>query len=220
MRRIDGARQTVLGHLRQLGGLGLGQGKVGRHHGDGGVADGGRGGRGGSGWVGEAGQGAEFRPDPQAGAQEFPGDGVDHAAKGVDRHQSPNPDALAQIKAGGPQSPLEIASQGDGPGPGANIAEGEGAGGQIGARPAAELSRGAVAKVAAEAFQIEEHRTGDDGHHPALTQGPAQALVFQPAHDPVRRCQAEGAAAGEDDGVDPVDQVHRVQEVGLASPRG
>ena len=214
----DGAGQAVLGHLGEFGGLGLGQLQIGRHHADRGVADrlGGlrcreRKGAG-------AGQGPEFVADAQIGPEQFAGIRVDDTTEGIDGDDSADDDALAQIVTGGPQAALEAA--GDGARTRADVTQGEDAGGQILARPAAEVRRGSVPECPAKAAGVEEDRRRDDGHDLTVAQGPAQTTILQPGHDAIRRGQAEGAAAREDDGVDPIHQVDRIQEVGFPGARG
>jgi hypothetical protein len=50
--------------------------------------------------------------------------------------------------------------------------------------------------------------------------GQPSPRVLQPAHDPIRRGQTKGAAAGEDDGVDPIHQINRIEEVGFPGAGG
>ena len=48
-----------------------------------------------------------------------------------------------------------------------------------------------------------------------LAHRPADPVVEQGVHDPVRGGEAEGGPAAEDDRIDPVDEVARVEQVGL-----
>ena len=117
-----------------------------------------------------------------------------------------------------PRSALEAA--GDGARARADVTQGEDAGGQVLARPAAEVRRGSVPEFPAKAAGVEEDRRRDDGNDLAVAQGPAQTPILQPGHDPIRRGQAEGTAAREDDGIDPIHQVDRIEEVGFPGAGG
>jgi hypothetical protein len=198
---VDGPRQAVLGHLGKLRGLGLGQFQIGGHHADRGVANG-LGGLGCRDWAGAgAGQGPEFVTDAQIGSEQFTRHGVDDTAEGIDGDESADDDALAQIDTGGPQAALEAAR--DGARARADVTQGEDAGRQVLAGLAAKLRRGPVPEVPAKAARVEKDRRRYDGNDLAVAQGPTQPPSLQPAHDPIRRGQTKGAAAGEDDGVYP-----------------
>ena len=67
--------------------------------------------------------------------------------------------------------------------------------------------------------EIEQDRGRHDRHLPDADRE-ADPLLFQVAHDPGRGVEAEGRAAGEQDGVDLLDAVHGVEKIGLARARG
>ena len=80
----------------------------------------------------------------------------------------------------------------------------------------ATLRRRRVVGEDATPPEVEEHRGRNDRDHLAgLAHRPAHARGIQVLAHPVGGGQAERAAPGEDDGVDLVDEVARVEQVGL-----
>ena len=66
--------------------------------------------------------------------------------------------------------------------------------------------------------QVKQHGGGHDGYQ-AKAHGQANALFFKPLHDTTGGIQPPGAAACQRDGVHAIDQIGRVQQVGLAGAR-
>src|SRR5919202_2138308 len=65
------------------------------------------------------------------------------------------------------------------------------------------------------AVEIEEHSRRDDRHRPCRAR-PAVAAFAEPPHYTLRGCKTKGAAARQQDRMDPVDKVFGAQEVGFA----
>ena len=85
----------------------------------------------------------------------------------------------------------------------------------------ATLRRRRVVGEDAAPPEVEEHRGRNDRDHLAgLAHRPAHARGIQVLAHAVGGGQAERAAPGEDDGVDPVDEVARVEQVGLPGAGG
>ncbi len=215
---VDGARQAVVRHLRDLGCLRLGELGVGGHDRKGrALAD------------------ADLRrvlAQPLRGADEAsalpprPGDHgaarrVDHVAGGVDRHQRADGDPAGEPHArraepalGGTLEPRHLAH--GRPGAGADTA--------LRHRPSARRLAGRLAggrvraHVRAPHRQVEEHGRGDDGHAQRAHLHPA-ALLLQPAHHATGGVQPEGAPAADQHRVHALHRVHRVEQVGLPRAR-
>ena len=109
-------------------------------------------------------------------------------------------------------------STGLGPRAGADVALGDGGTGRRGVcRPAVLAARSVGPR--ATASQVEEDRCGHDRHDTAgvgrRRHRPAPAVGGERVHDPVGRREPEGGATPEQHRVDPVDEVARVEQVGL-----
>src|SRR5205814_6949216 len=90
--------------------------------------------------------------------------------------------------------------------------------GDVGPRGVAGARRvvgGGPARLPATA-EIEDDRGGYDRHDAGGTDGETAAALAQPAHHAVRRAEAVRRPAGEEDGMDALDQVAGVERVDLA----
>ena len=214
--RPDGPGQAVVGHLRHLERLGLGEDGIGCHDTDGGVA-----GR----PAGRLGRqfhrappripelAGEFKPDLPGPA----GRRVDHRPVGIHGHQGGDGEARIEELAGRPQPALDAVSQRAGPGPAA--AQDDGAGGRCVAGAAAPIGPDRRHELRAAAKIVEYCRRDDRGHLPPA-QRETQTPFGQPADHPVGRGQAVHRTAGQDHGLHLFHQVHRREQVGFTRARG
>ena len=83
---------------------------------------------------------------------------------------------------------------------------------------ASELGVGAQREVT-PTTEIEDHRRRDDRHDVLVVDREAQPAGFEPAHHPVGNGQPERAPAGEAHRVNLLDEMARVQRIGLARAR-
>ena len=220
MHGVDAAGQPVVRHARHLGGLHVGEHRVGGHNCQGRVLT--------EAAVFEAGALRDLGGRAQETAAGRPQPGHDGAARHVqdiaeriDGHQGAHRRSVgqahggrAQATLGGPFHAAELAHRGAGAG--AHTAFGHRPrAGRLAGREALPRTR---PHVGAAHAQVEEGSRGHDGHA-RHAQVHAVAAALQPLGHAVGDRQAESAAAGDHDGVRNVHQVHRVQRVGLASGR-
>jgi hypothetical protein len=139
---------------------------------------------------------------------------VDRRAGGVHRDERGHRRAVRQDGAGRADGALDAARRGPRGRADAALLHGTVVGRRI--RRRALVGPGEPLVVSA-AVEVEEHGARDYRRHlPRGAERPAQAVGEQRPDDAVRRREPEHAAAAEHDGVDPVDEVPGVEEVGLA----
>ena len=85
-------------------------------------------------------------------------------------------------------------------------------------RAVSAIRRRPYRRIAAEP-QVEQNGGRDDRHDASGADVPADLSFFEIAHDALRRVEPVRAAAGEDDRVDLVHHVQRVEQIRLARPR-
>src|SRR5882762_7369802 len=107
---------------------------------------------------------------------------------------------------------------GDGAGSRSDIALLHGAGLGRAARREAEGGIWAVGERGAAPSRVEEDRARNDRHDVAPAHRESDALTLQTLHDPAGRRQTVGAPSAQRDGVDDLDHVLRLQQVGLSRP--
>src|SRR5439155_7631312 len=83
----------------------------------------------------------------------------------------------------------------------------------------AAIRTGADLRIAAEP-EIDQDRGRHDRDDPRRSHRVADVMLVEPFHDAGRRVETISAAAGEDDGVDDLHVVHRIEQISLARPRG
>ncbi len=138
---------------------------------------------------------------------------VDRRPHGVDRDERGDGRPGGQDDARRPDPALEPARARPGPGADGALRDGP-AGGDVVRRP--PLLRARVVAPDAAAPRSKRMAPGTMGTTRPVPPSATRARRQQPLRDAVGGGQPERAAAAEDDGVDPVDEVARVEQVGLA----
>ena len=142
------------------------------------------------------------------------GVGIAHVADGVHRHEGADHDVTeprrgaADAAAHGPADAVHLAD--GGPGPGAHVALGDGAGRGAGGGLVAHLPR--RPRTAVAEAEVEQERAGDV-RHDGRARREAAALRLEPAHHAPDRLAAEATAAAEDDAVHGRDEVAGIEVV-------
>ena len=157
----------------------------------------------------------ELTVEASADAEQFAGAEVEHVAAGVERNEGGDGDPVGEHDAG--RTDATFQSFGVGSGACADRALGDlGGACRRGSTPA-ECRVRRVVEATADT-EIEQHGGGDDRNHLVRfgSNRVAAIALGEPAHDAVGGGESVGAAAGEADGVDALDEVDRVEQVGLA----
>ena len=159
----------------------------------------------------------------QSGRPEFAGAAVVRGPGGIADHQRGDRRAVRQECARLSDPTLQPA--GAGSGPGTDTAFGEHLGSRRGLRGTHRVAAEGGVRAGLEraaAGQVEDHRGRDDRHHVGrvLPHRKPDTGRAERIGDPGRGGQSVGRAAGQDERVDPLDGRPRVQQVGLAGPRG
>ena len=219
MRRADGPRQAVVGHLGDLGGLGLGPVDVGGDEADGRVLA--------RRCVGEQRARADLLHPVGEGAAVFgarsreqdPGLGIDDVADGVDGGERGHDDAVREAQGGRAQAALHGAVSTEQLTDGCSRARARVA---LRNRIGGSLPGGLVARQRvgtdrrfAESQIVKDGRRNDGDNTRAGSK--ADSTFFEVAHDAVRSGESVSAASGEDNGVCPLDGHLGTQQIGFAA---
>ena len=156
----------------------------------------------------------ELVAEPAADAEQLAAPDVEHVAAGVERDEGSDGDPAGEHDARRADPALE--SLGVGTGTGTDGALGELPRARRRCGSLAERGVGHVLEVATEA-EIEEHGCRDDRHDMVGFGADLEAAVAlsQPPRHPVGGGEAVGATPGEAHGVDAIDEVDRVERLGL-----